>query len=55
MRISSIGYLFNTEEDIVKNSLLATIPSHNSKEAIDALQIVSLIIYYSRLGLSKEK
>lgn len=55
MRISPIGYLFNTEQDIKKNSLLATIPSHNSKEAIDASQIVSLIIYYGRLGMSKEE
>lgn len=55
MRISPIGYLFNTEHDIVTNSLLATKPSHYSIEAIDASKIVALIIYYGRLGMSKEE
>ena len=35
MRISPVGYLFDTKEDIIKNAYLATIPSHNTKEAID--------------------
>ena len=30
MRISPIGYLFNTEEEIKENTYLATIPSHKS-------------------------
>lgn len=55
MRISPIGYLFNTEYDIVRHSLLATLPSHYSLEAIDASQAVAFIIYYGRLGLSKEE
>lgn len=55
MRISPIGYLFNHEEDILRQSMLATIPSHNSSEAIDAAQTVALIIYYARIGLSKEE
>lgn len=55
MRISPIGYLFNTEYDIVRHTLLATIPSHYSVEAIDSSQLVSLIIYYGRLGMSKEE
>lgn len=55
MRISPIGYLFNTEYDIIRHSLLAAIPSHYSIEAIDASQTVSLIIYYGRLGISKEE
>lgn len=54
MRISPVGYLFNTEEDIIENARLATIPSHNSKEAINSATTVALIIYYFRQGLTKE-
>lgn len=55
MRISSIGYLFNTEEDVIINSKLATIPSHNSKEAIECATKIALIIYYIRRGISIDK
>ena len=52
MRISPVGYLFDTEEEVMKNSALATIPSHNSKEAIDCATKIALIIFYLRKGLS---
>ena len=52
MRISSVGYLFDTEEEVINNSRLATIPSHNSKEAIECATTIALIIYYFRKGLS---
>ena len=55
MRISPIGYLFNTEEEVVENVVKATIPSHNSEEAINCATTVSLIIFLSRKGLSKEE
>ncbi len=55
MRISSVGYLFNTEEDVIKNSFLATIPSHNSEEAINCAKTISLIIFYARKGYSKQE
>ena len=55
MRISPVGYLFNNEEDIIKNSYLATSPSHNTKEAVDSATKIALIIFYSRNGLSKEE
>ncbi len=54
MRISPVGYLFDNEEDVLRNAYLATIPSHNSIEAINGAQLVSLIILYARQGLSKE-
>ena len=53
MRISSVGYLFDSEEDVVKNAYLATIPSHNDEMAISSAKIVALIIFYARKGLSK--
>lgn len=55
MRISPVGYLFNTKEDIILNVKLATTLSHNTKEAIDCATIVALIIFYARKGLSKEE
>ena len=55
MRISPVGYLFNTEEDIRKNAFLATIPSHNTDEAINCATIVALIIFYARNGCSKQE
>lgn len=55
MRISPIGYLFNTEKEIIENSFLATIPSHNSEDAIEYSKEIALIIFYLRNGLSKEE
>lgn len=55
MRISPVGYLFNTEESVIKNVQLATIPSHNSKEAEAAATIVALMIFYFRNGLSRDE
>ena len=55
MIISPVGYLFDKEKDVVKNAELVTIPSHNSKEAIESATIITLMIYYFRNGLSKEE
>lgn len=55
MRISPVGYLFDNIHDVVENARLATIPSHNSKEAIDSATIIALLIYYFRKGLTKEE
>ena len=55
MRISPIGYMFNSEKEVIENAILATKPSHNSQEAIECSKIVALIIYYSRQGWPKEE
>lgn len=55
MRISPVGFLFDTEEDIIENARLATIPSHNSFEAIKCATIIALMIFYFRNGLEKEE
>ena len=55
MRISPVGYLFDSEEDVIENARLVTIPSHNSKEAIESATIVALMIFYFRNGLTKEE
>lgn len=55
MRISAIGYLCNSEEEIIKNVASATIPSHNSTEAIDSATLIAKIIYFARRGYTKEE
>lgn len=55
MRISPVGYMFNSEKEVIENVTLATRPSHNSKEAIECSKIIALIIYYSRQGWKKEE
>ena len=55
MRISAIGYLFDTEEEVIREAALATIPTHNSKEATKAATIIALMIFYFRKGLSKNE
>ena len=55
MRISPVGYMFERESDVIKNAALATIPSHNSKEAIESATTIALIIFYLRKGLTKEE
>lgn len=55
MRISPVGYLFDIEKEIIENAKLATIPSHNSKEAIECAIIIALIIFWARKGHKKEE
>ena len=55
MRISPVGFLFDSEDEVIENARLATIPSHNSEEAIDSATKIALIIFYLRKGYSKEE
>lgn len=55
MRIAPIGYLFDTLDEVEKQCRLATIPSHNCKEAIDCATLVAKIIFLARKGHSKDK
>lgn len=55
MRVSPVGYLFDREDEVIENTKLVTIPSHNSEEAISSATIIALMIYYFRNGLSKEE
>jgi len=55
MRISPIGFLFNNEREVKENARLATIPSHNSKEAIVYSTLIALIIFYARNNMPKDE
>lgn len=54
MRISPVGYLFNSENEVIENAKMATIPSHNSEEAIKCATTIAQIIYLARKGYLKE-
>ena len=34
MRVTPVGYMFDKEQEVIKNAHLATIPTHNSSEAL---------------------
>ena len=55
MRISPVGWLFNSEDEVIKNVRLATIPSHNTPDAINSATKVALTIFYARQGLTKQE
>ena len=55
MRIGPVGYLFDSEKDVLENARLATIPSHNDEVAIKCAQTVALIIFYFRKGYFKQE
>ena len=55
MRISPVGFLFDSYLEVVNNAYKATIPSHNSREAINASLAISTSIYYLRNGSSKDQ
>lgn len=52
MRISPIGFLCENEREVRENARLATIPSHNSEEAISYATSLALLIFYCRQGYS---
>ena len=54
MRISPVGYLFNSLEEVKKQSILATIPSHNNEEAIRGAEAVAVSIFLLRNNVSRE-
>lgn len=55
MRISSIGFLCNSLEEVKEESYKATIPSHNHEESIKCAEAVAVSIFLLRNGISKEK
>ena len=54
MRISAVGYLFDSLDEVKKQARLATIPSHNHEEAIKGAEAVATAIYLLRTGCSKD-
>lgn len=55
MRISPVGFLFDKKDEVIYNAKLATIPSHDSTEAIKSATIIALMIYYFKKNLDKDE
>lgn len=55
MRISSIGYLSETDEELIENVKSATSCSHNSESAINNAIIIAKIISLASRGEPKEE
>lgn len=54
MRISPIAYLFDNLEKVEQEAIKATVPSHNSQQAIKGAQCLAGTIYLARQKVSKE-
>ena len=55
MRVSSVGWLFNTEEDVLREAKRVSEITHNHIEGIETAQAVAMCIYLSRKKRSKEE
>lgn len=55
MRVSPVGYLFDSLRDVLDNAYLSTIPSHNHDDAIKGSEAVAVAIYLLRNGYSKDE
>ena len=55
MRVSSVGWLFNTEEEVLREAKRVSEITHNHIEGIESAQAVAMCIYLSRKKRSKEE
>ena len=55
MRISPVGYCFDTLEEVEAESRKATTPSHNHEDSIKAAEAVAVSIFLLRNGMTKEE
>jgi len=54
MRVSPVGFAFNTEEDVLREAKASAAVSHDHPEGIKGAQAVALAIYLARGGASKD-
>jgi ADP-ribosylglycohydrolase len=54
MRVSPVGWYFNTEREVLEEAKKSAEVTHNSKEGIESAQAVAMCIYLSREKRSKE-
>jgi ADP-ribosylglycohydrolase len=55
MRVSPVGWLYNTKAEVLLQAKLSAVVSHNHPEGIKGAQSVALAIYMARKGESKKK
>lgn len=54
MRVSAVGWLFDTEEEVLEQAGLSAEITHNHPKGIKGAQAVAMAIYLCRKGISKE-
>ena len=54
MRVGVIGWLFNTEEEVLEQAKLSAEITHNHPEGIKGAQAVALAVFLARKGETKE-
>jgi ADP-ribosylglycohydrolase len=54
MRVSPVGWLFNTEELVLNQARLTAEVTHNHPEGIKGAQAIALSVFLARTGSSKE-
>lgn len=54
MRVSPVGWMFETKREVLKQARLSAECSHNHKEGIKGAQAVALAVFYARKGKSKQ-
>lgn len=54
MRVSAIGWAFNTVEDVLREAERSAAVTHNHPEGIKGAQSVALAIFLARTGVGKE-
>lgn len=53
MRVSAIGWLFDTKEEVLEQAKKSAEVTHNHPEGIKGAQAVALAVYLARIGASK--
>jgi len=54
MRVSAVGWMFNSVEDVLNQAEASAVVTHNHPEGIKGAQAVALAIYRARTGASKD-
>jgi ADP-ribosylglycohydrolase len=54
MRVSPVGFAFNTIEEVLEQARLTAVISHNHPEGIKGAQATALAVFLARTGQSKE-
>jgi ADP-ribosylglycohydrolase len=55
MRVSPVGWLYDSEEDVLREAKRVSEITHNHREGIECAQAVAMCIYLGRLKKSKEE
>jgi ADP-ribosylglycohydrolase len=55
MRVSPIGFAFDTLDEVLHEAKLAALPTHNHHEGIKGAQAIAAAVYLARTGRSKDQ